>query len=404
MFFFIPYGTDRPPRHFPYATCSLIAVNVLVYLAQLSAADPEGIVRRFAFRPDNPNLVSWFTYMFLHGSIMHLGGNMLYLWLFGGGVECALGWWLFLPTYLLAGCVAMLLHFLIVTAVDPLGASVPMVGASGAIAGILGIYALRFYQTKVRVWYVFFIRMGTVEVASMWFIGFWIAGQLWTAVNSTFISPGHGEGVAYWAHIGGFGLGMLYALLINLQSEGKTEYVMEDAQNSYTAGSFARALQLSDEILRREPGNQEARRLKALAATHHGNEDIAMQELEALLRHAVKQRDHEQVGNVYREMQALRSDSPSNAALLLSVATSLSSMQQAEEALAVYQKITSGFPQSAEAETATIRCSQLYLTNMNMPQQAIQILEGFIHRYPQSQWLDFAQQSLRQARSKAGLS
>jgi len=151
MFFFIPYGTDRPARSFPFITYTLIAINVIVFAWQYGVSNSDAVMDRYAFIPNQLNGMSWFTYMFLHGGLSHLAGNMLYLWLFGCALECALGWWIFLPTYLLSGCVAMMLHYSIVMATDPVGANTHLVGASGAIAGLLGMYALRFYQTRIRI-------------------------------------------------------------------------------------------------------------------------------------------------------------------------------------------------------------------------------------------------------------
>ena len=224
----IPLKDDIPTRTFPVVTVSLIAANVLAFFYQISleaTADPgalraaQAFVFEFGLIPcrltgscatpgDFPSpVVTVFTSMFLHGGLFHIAGNMLYLWIFGNNVEDTLGHGRFLLFYLLAGAAAALAQ----TAVGPTS-QVPMIGASGAVSGVLGAYLILFPYASVLtlITFGFFIRI--VRVPAMIVLGFWIVVQ----VLNGLITFGAGDrgGVAWFAHIGGFlaGLGLLVAL------------------------------------------------------------------------------------------------------------------------------------------------------------------------------------------------
>jgi len=207
---FIPLSDvkDRPMA-FPFVNIALIVVNVMVYflLQPTLAASPSGALPgavaafydRFAVVPvrlaAGQNLSSIFTAMFLHGGVIHLGGNMLYLWIFGDNVEHALGHGRYLLFYLASGVAATLLQ----VALFPTSA-VWNLGASGAIAGVLGAYLVLYPSARVNVmigrgWIT---RMRAVVVIGLWFILQLLSG------GGQLLAAGSAGGVAYWAHVGGF--------------------------------------------------------------------------------------------------------------------------------------------------------------------------------------------------------
>jgi len=205
----LPLGDDNSAeRTFPIVTYVLIALNLLFFFVELSGGDP--FVRQWAFVPgrfrahpsaDFPTL---FTSMFMHGGWLHLGGNMLYLWIFGDNVEDRLGHGMFLVFYLICGLAATFAQLM----VDP-GSRVPNLGASGAIAGVLGSYILLFPQGRVRV----LQGQQVVQMPALIVIGFWIVLQLFSGIGSIASTADTG-GVAYMAHIGGFAAGCLLTLLL----------------------------------------------------------------------------------------------------------------------------------------------------------------------------------------------
>ena len=217
---FIPLKDDNPTLKFPYITILLIAINGIVFIYQFSlgigaerfilrmGAVPYEITHftdRLPYSPF-PVQLTILTSMFIHGDILHLLGNMLYLWIFGNNIEDSVGHFRFVIFYLLCGTAASFTHIIM-----NINSLVPMVGASGAIAGILGAYLLLYPRARVLVliWLLFFIR--TVWIPSIIVLGLWFILQIYS------VSLG-GSGVAWFAHIGGFAAGFI---LIKFFEKGK---------------------------------------------------------------------------------------------------------------------------------------------------------------------------------------
>lgn len=206
----MPLGDDNTGRRItPIVTYVLIAINVLVFFLELN--NGEEFIQRWAFVPTRfladpvRDFATLFTSMFLHAGWAHLLGNMLYLWIFGDNVEDRFGHGLFLVFYLLSGLAATFAQLAI-----SLGSSVANVGASGAIAGVLGAYLIMFPGRQVRV------LMGRmlVPMSALIVIGFWFLLQIFSQI-SVFTAGSQGEGgVAYMAHIGGFVAGVVLTYLL----------------------------------------------------------------------------------------------------------------------------------------------------------------------------------------------
>ena len=215
----IPIHDNNPTHRTPIVTIALIATCVLVFFWQASLGPHAGqaAVYSFGFIPAllftdaslPPELAvvpagaTLFTSMFLHGGFMHLAGNMLYLWVFGNNIEDVCGHPRFLLFYLLCGVAAAFAQ-----ALPNPASEVPMIGASGAISGVLGAYLLLFPHARVYVLVPFFI-FWTYQVPAGWLLGFWFLFQLWSGLASDPTQPG----VAFWAHIGGFLAGMVLIFL-----------------------------------------------------------------------------------------------------------------------------------------------------------------------------------------------
>jgi len=211
----IPISDDNPTRLAPIVNWALIALCVVVYLWEWSlgkAMDPALNVLGFApasfFSPQTslsqyvglPAAATIFTSMFLHGGILHLAGNMLYLWIFGNNVEDAMGHIRFLLFYFACGvCAALTLAY-----IEP-HSTVPMVGASGAISGVLAAYVLLHPRARVTVIVPLGIIIYPFAIRAVWVVGLWFLMQL---INAAFSDPSQ-PGVAWWAHVGGFAAGLM---------------------------------------------------------------------------------------------------------------------------------------------------------------------------------------------------
>ena len=203
-----PIGDDdSAERTVPVVTYALIALNVLFFFVELNAGDP--FIQRWSVVPrrlmENPggDFITVFTSMFMHGGWLHLAGNMLYLWIFGDNVEDRLGHAKFVVFYLLCGIAATIAQVAVSA-----GSNVPNLGASGAIAGVLGAYLILFPRGQVRV----LMGRGIVPMPALVVIGMWIVLQFINGIGSITQSAETG-GVAYMAHIGGFVAGLALTFL-----------------------------------------------------------------------------------------------------------------------------------------------------------------------------------------------
>ena len=198
---FFPYKDDNPRVLFPFVTYGIIGINILVFWAQFFVYGNERLISTFAFVPYEFKLFTIFTSMFMHGGLMHIIGNMWFLYIFGDNVESILGHVRFLLFYLFCGIGAAVAQFLI----QP-DSTTPMVGASGAIAGVLGAYMIKFPKARVHVLAVIFIFITTIVVPAQLVLGLWFLMQLSGGLGSLgFDTTG---GIAWFAHIGGFIVGI----------------------------------------------------------------------------------------------------------------------------------------------------------------------------------------------------
>jgi len=190
-------------------TAALIAINTLIFLYQatLNTADLNNFVSQWGIVPDQMRglgLVTLATSMFLHGGWMHLIGNMLFLWVFGRNVEDLIGGPRFLAFYLLGGIAAGVVH-VIVNAYSRM----PTIGASGAIAAVMGAYLVKFPRTRIVTLIFIFFFVTTAEIPAALILLYWFALQFISGVGSLASTDYTGGGIAYFAHIGGFVVGML---------------------------------------------------------------------------------------------------------------------------------------------------------------------------------------------------
>jgi rhomboid family protein len=222
VFFILPLYDDNPTARAPFVTCLLIALCAAVFLWQLGQSQEAvayglGMIPAVVFGTAQlpaslaivPPWATIFTSMFLHAGWLHIGGNMVFLWIFGNNLEDALGHFRYLALYLLSGVAAALCQGLS----DP-SSTAPMLGASGAIAGVLGAYLLLYPYANVHVLVLIVIIVRIITVPAWIMLGLWFGIQL----ASGLLSSGGPGGVAFWAHVGGFVIGLALLLLLRPRS------------------------------------------------------------------------------------------------------------------------------------------------------------------------------------------
>lgn len=207
----IPLRDTQPSRTTPIVTVGIIVVNVLVFLYQVSLDrfSVNHLIAEYGVIPDRLHALSLVTSMFLHGGWMHVIGNMWFLWIYGDNVEDVLGHARYLLFYLLAGVAAALLQVAL-----NWDSRVPMIGASGAIAGVMGAYLIKFPRSRILTLIPVFVFFTTVEIPAVFILLYWFVIQFFSGVGSIGYSHLSQGGVAWFAHIGGFVAGMILILVM----------------------------------------------------------------------------------------------------------------------------------------------------------------------------------------------
>ena len=220
----IPIRDENPTNSTPIVVYALIAINVVVFFHQMTLGrGMDGFFQLYAVIPQQlsasfdgtpvgqpvPEILTLITSQFLHGGFMHIAGNMLFLWTFGDNIEHDLGHFKFLLFYLVCGVLAGLTHWFF-----GMQSPVPTVGASGAIAGVMGAYLVKYPRAKIVTILPLFIIFTTVRIPAIFFLGFWFVQQAFSSVAS--LGMPQASGVAYWAHSGGFIFGVVLAWMLGL--------------------------------------------------------------------------------------------------------------------------------------------------------------------------------------------
>ena len=223
-----PLRDDNPTKNYPYVTIAFIVINVVVFIMQqlAFAGAKGGITTQFAVIPVRFTLknakemfavspyVTLLSYNFLHAGFLHLAFNMLFLWIFGNNIEDALGRVKFILFYLVCGVAAALMHI-----GTNMNSPIQMVGASGAIAGVLGAYLILYPFANIDTLFIFFFIVRIIKVPAIFFIGFWFFIQIMSA------SGGGAANVAWFAHIGGFIAGVVLILIFRPKKKRKPRIV-----------------------------------------------------------------------------------------------------------------------------------------------------------------------------------
>jgi membrane associated rhomboid family serine protease len=220
----IPLKDNVRLRAYPFLTIILVLLNTLVFVLQVQQGPQAGaLILRYATTPSQImnwraqpfSLLTLITSMFLHGGWLHLIGNMIYLWFFGRKVESAMGPLRYLGFYMLSGVLSSMIDVIFSAQ-----SSIPSLGASGAIAGVLAAYMMMYPWARVWVWFPVTFWM-VFPVPAVVGLGFWFVMQLFNGITALNFGTAQAGGIAWWAHIGGFVVGMIFGPLFRFQAEEK---------------------------------------------------------------------------------------------------------------------------------------------------------------------------------------
>jgi len=394
---FLPYRAKNPPERFPYVTLGLIAANTLIYAAtsEYFLVVRRSVVQDFAVSHEHFTFTRLFSAMFLHGDPLHLIGNMLFLWLFGASVEGRLKPFKFVGVYLAAGLAGGVLQDLVMGLVAPKQFGL---GASGAIMGLAGAYFYLFPYSTVCCFWLYYYRAGVCEWQARWVIGLYVGldllyGFLWKGV-------GISGGVAHFAHLGGFGCGLLVTLALRAKRDSE-EYSDAQAVRSDMKGNYS--------IL-------SAQELEALMPGADDNVPLIL----AYVKKCVTQYDGKgaqaALAAVRQHERVLleRADGDDLARLILSVPVSGESLPPVfylrlagkaetsgnyETALLLYRRIFDINPQAPDAEMALLRTGRLSeQMSANKASAAAPYYAEMLRRFPAGPLADQARIALLRLR------
>jgi membrane associated rhomboid family serine protease len=390
----LPYASDRRPTRAPVITGALLLVNVALTLVILAGQRASGgrhgfdLVRTFGIVPAHFSLLSLFTYTFLHENIGHLLINLFYLWVFGAGVEEAVGRGRFLVLYVLGGAVGGALQILVtLKLLPPSNMEIPIVGASAACATLIGLYAVRYYRSRLSFVGLPF-RPHVVAVITL-FLVFEIGAGFW----DLFAGAASG-GVAHWAHVGGFIFGMACAYSLGLDDAGQRAYLTLDAAQAMDQNVPGAAIKRWETLLQEEPNNAQARAELAQAWLLLGDTEQARQHYCEAIRTYLAQNRRSDAARLYAQAMEMedgagrknRVSADLSTAQLFVLGGALEEREQYPLAADTLYSVVQRSPEAPEAETALLKVIYLYVHRLRRQEEARRLLALFLERYPQSQW------------------
>jgi membrane associated rhomboid family serine protease len=346
--------------------------------ARYEELDATSLLSKYAFIPVHPTAMSYLTANFMHGGWLHLIGNMWFLWLAGGILEDTWGRIIYPAFYLIAGILALQVHALVNA-----GSLTPTIGASGAIAGLMGAFLVRFPTVKIEMGWLLMFRFYRFKAAAYWLLPLWLLMEIF--YGSLF---GQGSGVAHWAHIGGFIFGGVIALgvrasgLEQIAEKGIQEKItwvshplLAEASEQLEKGQLDAAESNLKKLLQEKPDSVDAYRMlqniywrKSDVPAHRGA-------LEKVLALELKASDIEAAWLTYQDFKNSGAEKLS-AALWLDFCRQLETQPDLERAAGEYEQLAKAYPTDKQGLLAQMAVGRLYLKRLNRPAEALRFYEA----------------------------
>ena len=397
----LPYSSDQPPKNPPLTVVILVLSHFVLFavfailLKTLGADAVLGVYIQLSLVPSDIHWYSLLTYGFLHEDVFHLSINMLFLWVFGSSVEEAIGWARFLGIYLISIVVTGLLQCLMINVIPGADKMTPIIGASGAVSAIIGLYAVRFYRSKVR-----FIVI-PVGIPAILLLTVFLLTEMVLSILSLLSRNGNLQSVAaHWAHIAGFMLGMLIAHFTHLYMKGKQDYIASDAHIALQKGSPLAAAARWEQLLKLQPENIYARTELAKCWLVAGDLEQSANCYVLAIEQNIKKGQKKQAVDIYLEMNRVLPNAEIPPETMIRVCAALEEEKQYGESLKGLNDLLAAHPNCKEAEMAAFRKGILLLNKLNEPLQSAEVFADFIIHYPESELRSHADMLLEQARKE----
>jgi membrane associated rhomboid family serine protease len=396
----LPYASDHRPQRFPAATVALLVVTALIAIGTMAsdhlARGPAThvLLLNFGLTPARFRPLNLLTYAFFHDGVAHLLVNLLYLWVFGAGVEAAIGRKRLLCFYLAGGILGGIFQTLFsLGALSPYEAAQPIVGASASCACLIGLFAVRYYRARLAFVGLPFQPQVTVVVL------LFLTAEMGLGAYAL-LTGAVADGVAHWAHIGGFVFGLTGGLLLHLDAVGSRAYLQSDAALLLDRTDPGGAIRRCETLLAQDAQNADAHCDIARAWLQLDDQTQAADHFTAALRIRLIRNERREAARLFaemlghgigaREIGGARRGTQNLRALALGSAQLLTLGNALEEAgdyamaADVLRTVTVHTPEAPEAEAALVRTALLYTHHLNRREEARILARLFQERYPES--------------------
>lgn len=397
FFFFYPVGTEPAPDRPTPGTVGIFAAILTVFALRYLDLNLYWTLVNASFRPSDPSLAGAALSLFLHGSWPHLLGNALYLVIFGRQLEGRLGFVALAGIFLfggIAGCYVQMWF----TPTDSWNYGSPIIGASGAIAALLGATLLRFHHTRVRILYFLFAFLGGMTKGGVVHLNTVVAASAWFAFQVIYSLVAWGNGgssTAYLAHAGGFSAGVLIAMLLGLPGQARLEVHRERGRRYFEKGDWYAAAGEFTMHLRSVPSDQQVRAMRARCHVLLGRTAEAAEEYSTAFRAKRQAGDQVGAGRLFVEMRRYGIGVGLNESALMRLAFDFQKAEQYTAAAAAYEEMRRVFADGPKAELALIRRAEILWEKIGDIEQALAVYRTLLSEYPESEWRDLAESRLR---------
>ena len=379
-FYWLPIGTDARVRGIPWATLGIVLANLLVFAVLHAFSSAEALAYRFAFKAGAPSIHTAIASLFIHADPLHLLGNMIFLGVFGPPLESRIGPARYLIAYLACGWLANLAQAAWIVAFSPDLLSIPIVGASGCISGLMGIFLVRLYFARLQfasLTMLFF--QGTVK-ASRFTLPAVVGIGLWFALQTAYHLAEASPETAYVCHLAGVSFGALFAWSMGLAPEGALEHRIARGARYAARGEWFAALGEYEGYLNRSPNDPVvvAQVARIQRVTHQ--EGQAAARFQEAIRLWLGRDEMREACDAYEEMKRLLGPIPLPASDLLRVARGCEELGRPSDASRAYEAYGKHFPDREAAAVALLKSAEIEAHSLNNPGRARYIYEEMLRR------------------------
>ena len=385
MFFLFPYSIGRLKKKIPIITYNLIFFNVLIF-AMTVIGDFDSIVSMLGYKVDQNAWYTWITHAFLHANILHLVGNMVFLYAFGSFLEDVLGEVRFLIVYVGSAFFSAVLFGMINVAFIPGAGGVPLVGASGAVAGLLGLSMIRFRHNDLYVFYAIWlllVKWGTFSVKTIYAIMAYIAVEMISGILQ--ILGGSVGGVGHWAHIGGLSFGIIAALVLGVRGEAIAEKKEDNASGWLYTGKVDDAADTFIELLKKDPNSAYYHYMSGKAHNFKDDVEPALYHTSKAIEIYLKEGDKEAAFNVYDEFCSYRKEVVFEPTILLALSSACQAIGQFEASIKCLRSFAMNYPADDRLELCILKLAQTY-EKMGDDESADNVYCKFLSTFTKSEW------------------